>query len=48
MAIVATELASNLLKHGRGGEILVGTFEDSTGKGVEVVAMPKRPLRSRP
>jgi hypothetical protein len=43
MAIVATELASNLLKHGRGGEILVGAFEDSTGKGVEVVAMDKGP-----
>ena len=43
MAIVATELASNLLKHGRGGEILAGAFEDSTGKGVEVVAMDKGP-----
>ena len=43
VAIVATELASNLLKHGRGGEILVGAFEDSTGKGVEVVALDKGP-----
>jgi anti-sigma regulatory factor (Ser/Thr protein kinase) len=43
IALVATELASNLVKHGRGGEILVGAFEDPTGKGVEVLAMDKGP-----
>lgn len=43
VAIVATELATNLLKHGRGGQILVGSFEDATGRGVEIVAIDKGP-----
>lgn len=43
VAIVATELATNLLKHGRGGQILVGPFDDATGRGVEVVAIDKGP-----
>lgn len=43
LAIVATELATNLLKHGGGGELLVGTFEDRTGAGIELVALDKGP-----
>jgi len=43
VAIVATELATNLLKHGRGGQILVGPFEDVTGRGVEIVAIDRGP-----
>lgn len=43
VAIVATELATNLLKHGRGGEILVSPFDDATEKGIEVVALDKGP-----
>ena len=31
VAIVATELATNLVKYGTNGEILLGTFEDETG-----------------
>jgi anti-sigma regulatory factor (Ser/Thr protein kinase) len=38
-ALVATELATNLVKHGGGGEMLVGNYEDSSGRGVEVIAL---------
>ena len=43
VAIVATELATNLIKHGTGGELLVGAFEDRTGHGVECLALDKVP-----
>jgi anti-sigma regulatory factor (Ser/Thr protein kinase) len=43
VAIVATELATNLIKHGMGGELLVGAFEDRTGQGVECLALDKGP-----
>lgn len=42
-AIVATELARNLLKHAGGGVILIGSFEDDTGAGVECVALDNGP-----
>jgi anti-sigma regulatory factor (Ser/Thr protein kinase) len=42
-AIVATELARNLLKHAGGGAILIGAFEDDTGAGVECVALDSGP-----
>src|SRR6202000_2656812 len=29
LALVATELSTNLVKHGSGGEILVGAYEDN-------------------
>lgn len=41
VAIVATELATNLLKHGTGGELLVGSYEDRTGSGVECLALDR-------
>ena len=41
VAIVATELATNLLKHGGGGALLVGSFDDETGSGVECVALDR-------
>ena len=41
VAIVATELATNLVKYGTGGEMLVGTFEDETGTGVELLALDR-------
>jgi anti-sigma regulatory factor (Ser/Thr protein kinase) len=40
-AIVATELATNLVKYATGGEMLVGTFEDETGTGVEIIALDR-------
>jgi anti-sigma regulatory factor (Ser/Thr protein kinase) len=43
VALVATELASNLIKHGGGGEVLLGTYQDTDGKGVEVVALDRGP-----
>ncbi len=43
MALVATELATNIVKYGVPGEILVGTYEDGTGSGVEILALDKGP-----
>src|SRR6201996_7355768 len=41
IAIVATELATNILKHGKGGEILVGTFGEADESGIELIALDK-------
>jgi len=41
VALVATELATNILKHGSGGEILVGTFGEGTDSGIELIALDK-------
>lgn len=41
VAIVATELATNIVKHGGGGEMLVSVYDDSTGTGVELIALDK-------
>jgi anti-sigma regulatory factor (Ser/Thr protein kinase) len=41
VALVVTELATNILKHGNGGEILVGTFGDGADSGIEVIALDK-------
>ncbi len=43
VAIVITELATNLVKYADFGEILLGTFEDETGSGIEIVALDKGP-----
>lgn len=43
VALVVTELATNIVKYGVPGEILVGTYEDGTGSGVEVLALDKGP-----
>ena len=43
VAIVATELATNLLKHAGGGVLLVGGYDDSTGSGIECLALDKGP-----
>ena len=42
-ALVATELATNLVKHGGGGELLVGTYDDGLSNGVELLALDKGP-----
>lgn len=39
VAIVVTELATNIVKYGVPGEILIGTYEDATGTGVEVLSL---------
>lgn len=41
VALVATELATNILKHGNGGEILVGVYGDGSDTGVELIALDK-------
>jgi anti-sigma regulatory factor (Ser/Thr protein kinase) len=41
LALIATELATNLVKHGSGGEILVGSYDDNDSQGIEVVALDK-------
>jgi anti-sigma regulatory factor (Ser/Thr protein kinase) len=46
VALAATELATNLLNHGRGkqgegGEIVVGRFDDSDGVGIEILALDR-------
>lgn len=43
VALVATELCTNLIKHGRGGEILVGPFQDKEGAGIELIALDQGP-----
>ncbi len=43
LAIVATELATNLIKHAGGGEISIGPFADCEGTGVELLALDKGP-----
>ncbi len=43
VAIVATELATNLLRHGGGGVLLVGSYDDASGSGVECLALDKGP-----
>ena len=41
VALVATELATNILKHGNGGEILAGTFGEGADSGIELIALDK-------
>ncbi|HXI08236.1 MAG: SpoIIE family protein phosphatase [Bradyrhizobium sp.] len=41
LALIATELSTNLLKHGSGGEILVGAYEDGESRGIEIIALDK-------
>ena len=43
VALVATELATNLVKHSPGGEMLVGTYEDAESSGIELLALDKGP-----
>src|ERR1700761_4066712 len=43
VALVATELATNILKHGKGGEILVGTYGEGPEGGIELMALDKGP-----
>jgi anti-sigma regulatory factor (Ser/Thr protein kinase) len=40
-ALVTTELATNLIKHARGGEILVGPDEGAGKNGIQVLALDK-------
>lgn len=41
LALVVTELATNILKHASGGELAIHTYDDPSGRGVEVITMDK-------
>jgi anti-sigma regulatory factor (Ser/Thr protein kinase) len=43
IALVVTELATNLLKHAGGGEIVFDRFDDRDGTGIEVMALDNGP-----
>lgn len=43
VALVATELATNILKHGSGGEVLVGAYGEGPDSGIELIALDKGP-----
>lgn len=41
IGLVATEMATNLLKHASGGHIIIDRFSDDSGSGVELLALDK-------
>jgi anti-sigma regulatory factor (Ser/Thr protein kinase) len=43
LALVVTEMATNLVKHGGGGTIIVDRYDDVDGTGLEVLALDKGP-----
>ena len=43
VALVATELATNLLKHAGGGDMLVQRFAEGESAGIELLALDKGP-----
>jgi anti-sigma regulatory factor (Ser/Thr protein kinase) len=43
IAIVVTELATNLVKHGGGGHIMAREFDDAGGSGLELLALDRGP-----
>src|SRR6185295_2559252 len=36
-------MATNLVKHAGGGDLLIETFDDADGKGIEIMALDKGP-----
>ncbi len=43
VALIATEMATNLVKHARSGEIVVGRFADRSGEGLELLSIDGGP-----
>jgi len=43
IALVATEMATNLLKHAAAGEIVIDNFADRDGTGLELLSLDKGP-----
>lgn len=41
VGLVATELASNLIKHGGGGDMLTGAYDDGDRGGIELIALDR-------
>lgn len=48
VALVATEMATNLIKHGGGGEILARVYADPQSSGIELIALDKGRGMARP
>jgi anti-sigma regulatory factor (Ser/Thr protein kinase) len=42
-SIVTTELSTNLIKHGGGGDLLLSDYKDETGSGIEVLSVDRGP-----
>jgi anti-sigma regulatory factor (Ser/Thr protein kinase) len=43
VALVVTEAGSNLLKYGRGGEVIVRALDEPPGAGIEILALDRGP-----
>ena len=43
LSLIVTELATNLVKFGRDGTLLLGSYEDADGEGIQVLALDKGP-----
>lgn len=43
LALIVTELGTNLIKHAGGGELIVDAFDDRDGRGIEVLALDRGP-----
>lgn len=43
IALVATEMATNLLKHAGGGQIVIAGFDDADGDGIQLLALDQGP-----
>ena len=41
VGLIATEMATTLLKHGSGGEVIVERFADDSGAGIELLALDR-------
>jgi anti-sigma regulatory factor (Ser/Thr protein kinase) len=42
-ALVATEIGTNLVKHGGGGDVIVKQISDGSRRGIELLALDKGP-----
>lgn len=43
LSIVVSELATNLIKFARDGALLIGSYEDEAGEGIQVLSLDKGP-----
>lgn len=43
VSLVASEIATNIIKHGKGGELLVGAFDDGHQTGIEMIGLDRGP-----
>jgi anti-sigma regulatory factor (Ser/Thr protein kinase) len=43
VALIVTEMATNLVKHAGKGEVIVDRFDDADGKGIEILSLDRGP-----